>query len=304
MPSNLRSQALATLPPRAGVSPSYVWLPNGPWKTIADFFIFRFPHVNLASWESRMSRGEVRDEHSVSLHLDSLYRAGACVFYYREPEEETPIPFQAEIIYQDDEILVADKPHFLPVTPGGRFLHETLLVRLKNKTDITNLVPLHRLDRETAGLVMFSVNPNTRHQWLSLFKERTVKKIYEAHAGFNEQLPLPHVHRSRLVQDEQFFKMKEVDGEPNSETIIHLHKRELSHTSYLLEAITGKMHQLRVHMMALGLPLLNDALYPITHAANSDDFTAPLKLLARSVAFKNPINGNHYFFESRRSLYD
>jgi tRNA pseudouridine32 synthase/23S rRNA pseudouridine746 synthase len=106
------------------------------------------------------------------------------------------------------------------------------------------------------------------------------------------------------VQDEQFFKMKEVDGEPNSETIICLHKRELSHTSYLLEAITGKMHQLRVHMMALGLPLLNDALYPIAHAANSDDFTAPLKLLARSLAFKSPINGNHLFFESRRSLYD
>ena len=304
MPSNTRSQFLASLPPRAGVSPSYVWLPNGPWKTIGEFFIFRFPHVDLTSWESRMSRGEVRDEHSLALHLASPYRVGACVFYYREPEQERPIPFQADILYQDDEILIADKPHFLPVTPGGRFLHETLLVRLKNETGITSLVPLHRLDRETAGLVMFSVNPNSRNQWLSLFRDRAVKKIYEAHASFNEQLGLPYVHRSRLVKDERFFKMKEVDGEPNSETIIHLLKRELSHTSYLLEAVTGKMHQLRVHMMALGLPLLNDALYPITHAANSDDFTAPLKLLARSLTFINPINGKHLFFESRRSLYD
>ena len=304
MPSNSRSQTLATLPSRAGVSPSYVWLPNGPWKTIGEFFIFRFPHVGLASWESRMSRGEVRDEHSLSLRLDSLYRAGACVFYYREPEEETSIPFHAEIIFQDDEILIADKPHFLPVTPGGRFLHETLLVRLKNETGITSLVPLHRLDRETAGLVMFSVNPATRHQWLSLFRDRAVKKIYEAHADFNEQMNLPYIYRSRLVKDEQFFKMKEVDGKPNSESIIRLHKRESSHASYLLEAVTGKMHQLRVHMMALGLPLLNDALYPIAQAANSDDFTAPLKLLARSLAFKNPINGNLLFFESHRSLYD
>lgn len=304
MSPNLRSQGLASLLPRAGVSPSYVWLPNGPWKTIGEFFIFRFPHVGLASWESRMTRGEVRDEHSQALQLASPYRAGACVFYYREPEEETPIPFQADIIYQDGEILIADKPHFLPVIPGGRFLHETLLVRLKNETGIASLVPLHRLDRETAGLVMFSVNPSTRHQWLNLFRERTVKKIYEAHASFNEQLSLPCVYRSRLVKHDQFFKMKELNGEPNSETIIRLHKRDLSHTSYLLEAVTGKMHQLRVHMMALGLPLLNDALYPITQAAKSDDFTAPLKLLARSLTFKNPINGNHHFFESRRSLHE
>lgn len=293
-----------SLPHRAGVSPSYVWLPQGNWKTVGEFFLFRFPHVSLMSWENRMSRGEVRDENSFALRLDSPYRVGACIFYYREPAPETPIPFKAEIIYQDDEILIADKPHFLPVTPGGRFLQETLLVRLKNETGIVSLVPLHRLDRETAGLVMFSVNPATRHDWLSLFRDRAVKKIYEAQAGFNDQLSLPCIYRSRLVKDEQFFKMKEVSGEPNSETIIQLHSRELRHSCYLLEAVTGKMHQLRVHMMALGLPLINDALYPITHAANSDDFSTPLKLLARSLSFKNPHNGNHHFIESRRSLYD
>lgn len=304
MSSRLSSQLLASLPPRDGVSPSYVWLPNGSWTSLGDFFSFRFPHVTRTSWENRMSRGEVRDENSQALTLASPYRIGACVFYYREPEQETPIPFNAEIIYQDDEILIADKPHFLPVTPGGRFLRETLLVRLKNQTGIAHLVPLHRLDRETAGLVMFSVNPETRHQWLSLFRNRLVKKFYEAHAGFNETLTFPLVHRSRLVKDAAFYKMKEVSGEPNSETIIRLDKRELTHARYLLEAVTGKMHQLRVHMMSLGLPLLNDALYPLAHAANSDDFSAPLKLLARSLSFTNPLTGSVHFFESQRSLYD
>ena len=304
MSSQSRSRPPPSLPQRNGVSPSYVWLPNGSWTSLGEFFSIRFPHVSKASWENRIARGEVRDESSQVLTLDSPYRVGACVFYYREPEQETPIPFSAEIIHQDDEILIADKPHFLPVTPGGRFLHETLLVRLKNQTGITNLVPLHRLDRETAGLVMFSVNPNTRHLWLGLFRDRLVKKIYEAHAGFNEKLTFPLVHRSRLIKDEAFFKMKEVSGEPNSESVIHLDKQELPHSRYLLEPVTGKMHQLRVHMMSLGLPLINDALYPETQAANSDDFSAPLKLLARSLTFQNPLTGKKHFFESHRSLYD
>lgn len=304
MSSQSRSRPPPTLPQRNGVSPSYVWLPNGCWTSLGEFFSIRFPYVSKASWENRIARGEVRDETSQLLTLNSPYRVGACVFYYREPDQETPIPFSAEIIYQDDEILIADKPHFLPVTPGGRFLHETLLVRLKNETGITNLAPLHRLDRETAGLVMFSVNPQTRHLWLGLFRDRLVKKIYEAHAGFNEKLSFPLVHRSRLIKDEAFFKMKEVSGEPNSESIIHLVKQELPHSRYLLEPVTGKMHQLRVHMMSLGLPLINDALYPVALAANSDDFSAPLKLLARSLTFQNPLTGKKHCFESHRPLYD
>lgn len=304
MSNSTRKSVTPSLPQRAGVSPSYVWLPHGSWKTIGEFFLFRFPYVSLSSWESRMSRAEVRDENSLVLSLDSPYRVGACVFYYREPEQETPIPFNAEIIYQDNEILIADKPHFLPVTPGGRFLYETLLVRLKNETGLTNLVPLHRLDRETAGLVMFSVNPSTRHQWLGLFRDHLVSKIYEAHASFNEQLVFPLTYTSRLVKDEQFFKMKEVSGEPNSKSIIHLLRREADHTVYSLQAVSGKMHQLRVHMMSLGLPLLNDTLYPVVYAANNDDFTSPLKLLARSLSFTHLFNGKKLSFVSHRSLYD
>lgn len=304
MSSRSRPPSSPSLPLRDGVAPSYVWLPNGPWKSVGDFFSHRFPQVSAASWINRMSRGEVRDENALALSLESPFRTGACVFYYREPEDETRIPFDATIVYQDDEILIADKPHFLPVIPGGRFLHETLLVRLKKETGLSALVPIHRLDRETAGLVMFSVNPATRDTWQSLFRERAVNKIYEAHADFNEALVFPHVHRSRLIKDQAFFRMREADGLPNSETLIHLDKHESTHTRYLLQPITGKMHQLRVHMLALGLPILNDALYPVAKPANSDDFSAPLKLLARSISFKDPLTGQSRFFESLRSLYD
>jgi len=293
---------VSPLPMRDGVSASRVWLPNGPWKTIGDYFVVRFPQVNRESWLRRVNRGELVDERGKAITLDHHYRCGACIYYYRERAFEALIPFQETILFQSDELLVVDKPHFLPVTPGGRFLRETLLVRLKLRTGLETLSPIHRLDRETAGVMMLSVNPATRSLWQSLFRKKVVAKYYEALAAFRNDLFFPLERVSRLERDDAFFRMKEIDGEPNAHTMINLVEIRENLALYGLTPVTGKMHQLRIHMNALGIPILNDAFYPNAKPAGTDDFSKPLKLLAKRIAFTDPITGENKLFESMQSL--
>ena len=290
------------LPVRDGISPSFAWLPHERWDSLGAYLAHRFPMVSADSWRSRMQRGEVVDEHGKAVAYDDPFRGGACLFYYRERVGETPIPFEEEILYQDEQLLVVDKPHFLPVTPGGRFLHETLLVRLKRKTGIETLTPVHRLDRETAGVMLFSVDPATRSLWQSLFRFRQVHKVYEAVAPWRDDLQLPLEICSRIERDEQFFRVREVDGEPNAFTRVELIERRGEQALYRLLPETGKMHQLRVHMNSLGIPILNDGFYPVALPCKGDDFSSPLKLLARAIAFLDPVSGVQRCFESRRSL--
>ena len=300
----------APLPIIDGVSPSSQWLPAGPWETILDFLTERFPRVETATWVSRMAKGELVDETGLRLNSGSAYRVGACIFYYRELESEASIPFDERVLYQDEHILVADKPHFLPVIPAGRFLHETLLVRLKKKWKLEQLVPVHRLDRETAGVVLFSVNAATRGHYTSLFRNRKVKKVYEALAPARPDISFPVTRRSRIVPGEPFFRMKEIDGEPNSETCIEVLENRAGAmdgvTLYQLKPLTGRKHQLRVHLSALGIPIMNDRLYPelsLAQAVDSEDpFSSPLKLLAKSISFEDPLTGQEHYFTSRRKL--
>jgi tRNA pseudouridine32 synthase/23S rRNA pseudouridine746 synthase len=290
------------LPMVEGVGPSSQWLPVGPWTTVLDFLKERFKGVETSTWLSRMARGQVLDETGLRLNAASPYRAGACIFYYRELESETIIPFTERVLYQDEHILVADKPHFLPVVPAGRFLHETLLVRLKKGGQPEELVPVHRLDRETAGVVLFSLNPATRGHYTSLFRHRKVKKRYEALARNLPQLSFPLTRRSRIVAGEPFFRMKEVEGEPNSETHIDVLEKMDGVASYQLMPVTGRKHQLRLHLYALGIPIVNDKLYPLMRDAAEDDFSNPLKLLAKSISFTDPLTGREQYFESERKL--
>jgi tRNA pseudouridine32 synthase / 23S rRNA pseudouridine746 synthase len=292
----------APLPMREGVSPSYVWLPAGSWKDMLEFLLDRFPGVESRTWIGRMGKGEVVDENGIRVNADTPYRRGACIFYYRELEHETPIPFNEDILYLDAHILVADKPHFLPVIPTGRFLHETLLVRLKKKTGLTHLTPIHRIDRETAGVVIFSHNPTTRGDYQSLFQKRQITKVYEALAATRTDVRFPFTYRSHMVDGTPFFRMKEIDGSPNSETAIDVLENRGELTLYRLRPVTGKKHQLRVHLAALGIPIINDAFYPHALPCKADDVSAPLKLLARSIAFQDPLSGEKRYFESRREL--
>lgn len=290
------------LPTRDGISPSLVWLPHGPWKTLGEFFAFRFPMVSADSWADRMSRGEVVDDLGATLLLESVFRPGACVFYYRQRRDEIPIPFEEKILFLNDQLLVVDKPHFVAVTPGGRFLRETLLARLKRRTGLEMLTPVHRLDRETAGVIMFSVEPSTRSLWQSLFRQKKVHKVYEAVAAFSERLQFPVDISSRIVRDEKFFRMREELGEPNAFTRIELIEQRGAQALYRLFPLTGKMHQLRVHMSSLGIPIVNDGFYPNALPPRPDDFSSPLQLLARSIAFVDPVSGDTRIFESDRKL--
>jgi tRNA pseudouridine32 synthase/23S rRNA pseudouridine746 synthase len=294
--------AKVPLPIRAGVAPSYLWVTapfDGP---LLAFLAGRFPDVTADSWLDRMARGDVVDAAGARLTADSAVRTGMRIWYYRELEAETPIPFEAQVLFQDAHLLVVDKPHFLPMIPSGRFLQETLLVRLKKTLDLPHLTPIHRLDRETAGVVIFSHDPATRGAYQSLFQKRAVRKTYEALAAPLAGRTLPFTYRSRMVDGDQFFVMREEAGVPNSETLVELIAQHGAIAHYRLHPHTGRKHQLRLHMASLGAPILNDAFYPVALPCKGDDFSAPLQLLARSIGFDDPLTGVARAFHSQRTL--
>ena len=290
------------LPTRSGVSPSCVGLPAGAWQTITDFLVERFPAINRNVWLQRMAENLVVDEFGVLVTAERPYPSHMRIYYYRAVEEEQRIPFDEVILYQDEHLIVADKPHFLPVTPSGHFLQETLLVRLKNRLGIDTLIPIHRIDRETAGLVLFSVQPAERNAYQALFRHRTVTKHYEAMAPWRDDLTFPLTRKSRIVEGVPFFRQREIAGETNSETHIDVLATNGSLARYALSPVTGKKHQLRVHMNALGLPILNDRMYPPVAVTPDDDYALPLQLLAKSIAFDDPVTGQKRYFQSQRVL--
>jgi tRNA pseudouridine32 synthase/23S rRNA pseudouridine746 synthase len=298
------------LPTIDGVSPSSVVTPGGHWPTMLAFLIERIPAVSVQEWTRRMTHHEVLDAQGLPLAADAPFKAHTRLHYYRRLAHEHPIPFEATVVFQDDFIVVTDKPHFLPVTPKGRYVQETLLVRLKRQLGIDSLVPMHRLDRETAGLLAFTIQPDTRHAYQALFRDRTVSKVYEAIApapslGIGEPR-FPITRRSRLKESAQFMTMQEVDGEPNAETRIELVEQKGPRALYRLHPLTGQKHQLRAHMNALGLPLEGDRIYPKLQAEQAPDappdYSSPLQLLACGLSFTDPISGQLRQFQSRLKL--
>ena len=287
-----------------GVGPSKVFLPNDgrAYVHLIDFLIDQFPAISKDEWVSRMNDALVFNQEGVPQSPDALFEPNTYIYYYRRVQHEELIPFEEQIIYQDEHLLIADKPHFLPVTPGGHYLQETLLVRLRNKTGIQDLSPIHRIDRETAGLVAFSKIPSERDLYQALFRDRQVIKIYEAIAPYLDELKdrFPIHYQSRIEESEQFMQMHEVDGEPNSDTSIHLLQVKSSWAKYRLELGSGKKHQLRVHMNALGMPIQNDQIYPELkpHKSHGQDYSKPLQLVARQLSFVDPITGQQRDFHS------
>lgn len=297
---------------RDGVSPSCIALPRlrtTPWPTVLDFLAERLPRVSRDGWQQRMQAGEVLDDDGQPLPPSAPYPHGTRVYYWRALPQETPIPYTETVLFQDEHLVVADKPHFLPVTPGGRYVQQSLLVRLKRRLGLPDLSPLHRIDRETAGLVVFSVRPQDRDAYQRLFRERRVDKTYEALAPWRNGLAWPHTRRSHILEcEDAFYKMREAaptEGlSDNSETHIQPIERLGPWARYRLDPVTGKRHQLRVHMQGLGLPLLGDQFYPTVRRApgEPEDFADPLRLLARSIAFQDPVTGAARHFDSGLQL--
>lgn len=281
-----------------GLAASTLQLPPGAWPTVLDCLCERFPAVTRSQWRERMARGRVADDVGNCITPDTPYRVGLEVHYYREVADEQPIPFDEVVLRADDDLLVADKPHFLPVTPTGIHVHETLLGRLIRRTGNHALAPLHRIDRETAGLVMFSTNPDSRARYQALFRERRIEKHYEAIAPALRDVAFPCTRASRIVAGDPFFRMQEIEGPANSETRIDVLARGDAQWRYALAPITGRKHQLRVHMAALGAPIANDGLYPSVIHRATGDYSAPLQLLARHLSFVDPLRGIERSFSS------
>ena len=300
------------LPLRDGIKPSYLCLPHDErylGQPLLQFLCERFPFMDENGWRARLNSGFVVDEQGAILNEQTLYCAGRTIYYYREVsrDDEPRIPFDETILSVDEHLIVVDKPHFLPVIPSGRFLRETLLTRLRLRPELQHLnvadiTPIHRLDKDTAGVMLLSHNRATRGAYQRLFQERAVSKIYEAIAPTRTDLSYPLRVSSRLVRGEQFYLTQEIDGEPNAHTTIELIENRGEYSLYRLHPETGKKHQLRVHMLRLGMPLLNDGLYPVPTPMDVVDYEKPLKLLARRISFEDPMTGKLRTFESQRVL--
>ncbi|MEU1013600.1 RluA family pseudouridine synthase [Streptomyces sp. NPDC005890] len=295
----------APLPQREGVDPVRVRLPaDGAWATVREHLVERLTGAGPGMIESMFAAGLVVGADGRAVPPDAPYRPGMYVWFHRELPAEVPVPFPVGVVYRDEHIVVADKPHFLATTPRGMHVAETALARLRRELGIPALTAAHRLDRLTAGLVLFTVRPEERGAYQTLFRDRRVRKEYEAVAPYDPALALPRTVRSRIVKERGVQAAREVAGEPNAETHVELAEHRAGLGRYRLVPTTGQTHQLRVHLNALGIPILGDPLYPeVAGPEPPGAFRRPLQLLARTLEFTDPVTGADHTFTSARELH-
>lgn len=280
------------------VPASSLQLPVGNHANLLEGLCAHFPRIDREQWLDRFHRGRVLDQQGLPLAAETPYRVGSTVRYFREVQNEPVVPFAESVVYQDRHLVVADKPHFLPVAPSGAYVRQTLLARLVRRLDNPDLAPLHRIDRDTAGLVLFSADRSSRGAYQALFREQRIEKRYEALAPALPGVVFPRLHESRIVPGQPFFRMREEPGPANAITRIELLGGEGACWRYALFPVTGRKHQLRVQMAGLGAPIQNDRTYPQLMPAAADDHARPLQLLARALSFEDPLNGAFRHFES------
>lgn len=293
-------------PMREGVSPSVIYLEKIHQMAksfgVFEFLCQNFPHVGANEWRRRFDTGLVFWDDGSHVRIGELYEHGRSIYYYRFLDDEVVVPFEHEIIFENQDLMVVDKPHFLAVTPAGNYVKQTLLTRLKQQTDNANLSPIHRLDRETAGLILISKNPKTRGLYQSLFASHAIAKVYHAIAPAMPDVALPSDVRLHLARGEPFYTMQVLDKPANTHTHIRRIATQGDWAKYELHPTTGKLHQLRVHLNHLGAPIKNDPYYPVVRHKAPDDFTKPLQLLAHSLSFTDPITTQTMTFYSKCCL--
>ncbi|MFI9157670.1 pseudouridine synthase [Kitasatospora aureofaciens] len=291
------------LPQRNGVDPVHLRLPaEGPWPTVRAHLVERLPTVAAERIDAALHGREIVGEDG-PVAPDAPFRPGAHLWFYRDLPEEVRVPFELEVLHRDEHLVVVDKPHFLATTPRGRHVVETALSRLRHTLDLPALSPAHRLDRLTAGLAMFVVRPQDRGAYQTLFRDRLVRKEYQAVAPYDPALSLPRTVRSHIVKERGVIAAREVDAPPNSESGIDLLEHRDNLARYRLRPLSGRTHQLRLHMCGLGVPILGDPVYPVVLTEPApDDFRRPLQLLSSVVEFTDPLTGRERRFESRRTL--
>ncbi|WP_288024697.1 pseudouridine synthase [Arthrobacter sp.] len=297
------------LPVRNGVNATRMRMPeDGPWATAMEYVLDKFNHVDPAGIVDRFVRGEVKALGGEVVTPQTPLHEHVFIWYYRELPVEKRLPVELSILHQDENLVVVDKPHFLPTTPGGMYVQESALVRLRVLLDLPDLVPIHRLDRMTAGVLLFSANPETRGTYQLLFEKRRIQKTYRAVAPVRPGLDFPLVVRSRMVKSRTYLLAEEVPGEPNAETRIELMDTRMDAATgrqlglYDLQPHTGKTHQLRVHLASAGIGILNDPFYPVLEEQAPDDYSRPLQLLAHSISFTDPLTGQPASYSSQLRL--
>jgi tRNA pseudouridine32 synthase/23S rRNA pseudouridine746 synthase len=288
--------------------PSKLSLPqiNPGITTVLEYLVLKFPVITSDVWQQRMVDGKVHWHDGSLISASCAFSPQQRVYYYREVESEPVIPFTEKIIFQDELILVAYKPHFLPVTPGGGYVEECLQGRLRNRTGNQQLQAVHRIDKATAGLVLFSVKPDSRHHYHNLFEAHKVSKTYQAVACTNTNFPLINQQweiKNRLEKTGTRFLMHIVEGMANSHSRIRCLQCSADKALFELNPITGKTHQLRLHMQSLGWPILHDTYYPqLLQPVKPDDYSKPLHLLAQKLEFTDPMTLQKRSFSSNTEL--
>jgi len=296
-----RKKPRSPFPQRDGLDAARLSTPaSGAWATMRDHLVDRLP-VEPAEVDRLLREQRVAGPDGL-VDATTPFAPRTSLWIQRDPEPEVPVPFDVDVVHRDDDVVVADKPHFLATTPRGGHITETALVRLRRELELPELSPAHRLDRATAGLVLFTARPEVRRDYQLLFQDRQVRKEYLAVAPHVPGLALPRTVRSRIVKERGVLQAREEPGEPNAETHVELLDRRGGLGLYRLVPHTGQTHQLRVHLAALGAPILGDELYPQVRQRAEDDFTEPLQLLATVLEFDDPRTGRRRRFESRREL--
>ena len=280
----------APLPVRDGLGPARVRLHGGP---VLVELTARFGPPACA----KVLAGEVVDADGAVVDEGTVLPAGASVYLYRDLPDEVPVPFDIPVLHQDADIVVVDKPHFLATMPRGRHVAQTALVRLRRELGLPELSPAHRLDRLTAGVLLFTTRSELRGAYQTAFARGLVSKTYLARAAVDPDLMLPLVVRSRIVKRRGHLRALCEPGVTNAETLVE----HISDGLYRLTPRTGRTHQLRVHMASLGIPITGDPLYPNVVDVADDDFSAPLRLLAQRIEFTDPVTGLRREFVSRRA---
>ncbi|GGP48069.1 RNA pseudouridylate synthase [Shewanella algicola] len=302
--NNLASHTTSAI----AAQPSYIVLPRDSelvgksYPTVLAFLVDHFKQIDASVWQQRINDGKVHWQNGELINADTAYQATARVYYYREVQAETKVPFNEQILHQDNDTIIVYKPHFLPVTPGGNFVNECLVHRLRIATQIDTVAPAHRLDKDTAGVMLMTLNPHTRHAYHQLFLDDKITKDYQAIAKVTPdllaqlanntcELPLHWTVKNRIVAANPSFTMQVVEGEANSHSEISLVAVNNGVGLFELSPITGKTHQLRVHMQSLGMPILHDRFYPVLQPKGPDNYDKPLQLLAKRLRFCDPISG-------------
>ncbi|QFU88906.1 RluA family pseudouridine synthase [Amycolatopsis sp. YIM 10] len=298
----MRKKLRSPLPQRHGLDPARLRLPDeGPWATLREHLVERLPRVSPARIDELLAEERIVGLDG-PLGPDTPFRPGTFIWFHRDLPDEVPVPFDIGVVHRDDDLLVVDKPHFLATIPRGRHVVETALVRLRRELDLPKLSPAHRLDRVTAGLLLFVIRPELRGAYQTMFRDRLVHKEYEAIAPVDPALELPRVVRSRIVKERGVLAAQDVPGPPNAETRVELAESRDGLGRYRLLPATGRTHQLRLHLSGLGIPILGDDFYPVLTETALDDFSRPLQLLAKTLEFTDPVSGRRRRFESRRTL--